>query len=114
MESSRQNRRDDPQPLGDVISHLFALRGYGRTQTGRQLVDIWRMVAGETIAGCTRVQGVKAGVLQVGVQSSAMLQELQGFHKGSLLEALQRNHADLGLRDIKFRLNQSAGHRHTH
>ena len=105
---SKQHRRDEPHQLGDVLSHLFALRGYGRTGTGRQLSVIWRTIAGETIAARTRVQGIKAGVLQIGVAGSALLQELEGFHKWSLLENLNSQHADLGITDIKFRLNTNA------
>lgn len=108
MESQPARRHDEPQQLGDVLSHLFTLRGYGRTQTGRQLTDIWRTIAGETISGRTRVQGIKAGVLQVGVNSSAQLQELDNFHKWSLLESLQTEHSNLGITDIKFRLRTSA------
>lgn len=111
MESQRQSpgsRRDDPHHLGEVLSHLFTLRGYGRTQTGRQLGDVWRSVAGETIAAGTRVQGIKAGVLQIGVRNSGLLQELNGFHKWSLIESLKRDHSDLGITDIRFRLNTPA------
>jgi predicted nucleic acid-binding Zn ribbon protein len=106
MESGTHNpRRDDPHRLGDVLSHLFTLRGYTRTQTGRQLAEIWASLAGETIAARTRVQGIKATVLQIGVHNSAMLQELEGFHKWSLLEQFQQQHADLGITDIRFRLS---------
>ena len=109
MESGTHNpRRDDPHRLGDVLSHLFTLRGYARTQTGRQLAEIWASVAGETISGRTRVQGIKSGVLQIGVHNSAMLQELEGFHKWSLLERLQERHGDLGIADIRFRLSSQA------
>lgn len=99
----------DPQPLGVVLSQLFALRGYARVQGDRQLHAIWREVAGEKIAAQTKVAGLKNGVLQVGVSSSALLQELQSFHKFSLLDALERDHADLRIRDIKFRLRGDLG-----
>lgn len=107
MESSSRRRTDEPQPLGSVLSQLFALRGYGRPQAGRQLQDVWREVAGGAIAEQTRVHNIRNGVLQVTVASSALLQELEGFHKWSLLERLAAEHADLRIRDVKFRL-QSA------
>ena len=112
MESQRSStgsRREDPHLLGEVLSHLFTLRGYDRAQTNRQLGDVWRSVAGETIAAGTRVQGVKAGVLQIGVRNSGLLQELNGFHKWSLIESLRREHGDLAITDIKFRLSTPAG-----
>jgi predicted nucleic acid-binding Zn ribbon protein len=101
--------RKEPAPLGDVLSQLFALRGYGRVRGDRQLHDVWRQIAGEQIAGQTRVAGVKNGVLQVGVASSALLSELAAFHKFSLLERLQREHAQLKIKDIKFKLRGDIG-----
>lgn len=103
MDSPRQTHTD-PQPLGDVLSHLFALRGYGRVQGDRQLHDAWRSAAGEQIARQTRVTGVKNGILQVGVASSALLSELAAFHKWSLLDRLRSEHPQLRINDIKFRL----------
>ncbi len=107
MESSSRRRTGQPQQLGDVLSQLFALRGYDRPQAGRQLQEIWVQVAGDSIARQTKVQGVKNGVLQVSVTSSGMLQELEGFHKCSLLERLTTEHSDLRIRDLKFRLNSA-------
>ena len=106
MESpAHKPRQDDPHQLGDVLSHLFTLRGYARKETNRQLADLWKTLAGETIAARTRVQGVKAGVLQIGVSSSALLQELEGFHKWSLLQRMKDEHGDAGITDIRFRLS---------
>ena len=107
MESSSRRRNGQPQQLGDVLSQLFALRGYDRPQAGRQLQEIWTQIAGDAIASQTKVQGVKNGVLQVSVTSSGMLQELDGFHKCSLLERLTTEHSDLRIRDLKFRLNSA-------
>jgi len=108
MDKPTQSRRE-PHALGDVLSQLFALRGYGRPRGDRQLQEIWRETAGDVIARQTRVSGVKNGVLQVGVGSSALLSELAAFHKYSLLERLQREQPNLKLRDIKFRLRGDLG-----
>lgn len=105
----QQHNRKEPQALGDVLSQLFALRGYGRVRGNRQLHEIWREVAGETIAGRTRVQEVKNGVLQVGVGNAGLLSELAAFHKFSLLERLQAEHPQLKIRDIKFKLRGDLG-----
>lgn len=103
------HRRREPQALGDVLSQLFALRGYGRVRGDRQLHDIWKSVAGEMIAGQTRVSGIKNGILQIGVASSALMSELASFHKFSLLERLQSDHSQLKVRDIKFKLRGDLG-----
>lgn len=109
MESRSPRQADDPQQLGDVLSQLFSLRGFGRVQSNRQLQNVWREVAGESIAQRTKVQGIKNGVLQVAVTNSATLQELEAFHKFSLCERLASDHSDLSIRDIRFRLRTSGG-----
>ncbi len=114
MESTPRRRADEPQALGDVLSQLFTLRGYGRVQTNRQLQDIWRQIAGESLAGRTKAQGIKNGVLQIAVNNSSTLQELESFHKFSLCQRLASEHSDLSITDIKFRLNASAGQSQVH
>lgn len=100
----------DPRPLGDVLSHLFALRGFGRARADRALHDLWRQAAGEQIAARTRVLGLKNGVLQVGVANAALLSELAAFHRTALLEALQKTPESAGIRDLKFRLKSAQPH----
>jgi len=94
----------EPQALGDVLSRLMALRGYGRVRGGQQLAEIWRTAAGEKIAARTRVMGLKHGVLQIGVSNAALLSELASFHRHSLLESLRQCGREHGIRDLKFRL----------
>ena len=94
----------EPQALGDVLSRLMALRGYGRVRGGRQLADVWRAAAGEKTAARTRVMGLKNGVLQIGVSNAALLSELTSFHRQSLLESLQKSKGGYAIRDLKFRL----------
>lgn len=98
----------DPVALGDVLSQLFATRGYGRIQGDRQVRQIWQEIVGEETGGQTRVTGVKNGVLNVGVANSPLLSELAGFRKSEILARLKSEHADLRIRDIKFRLETRA------
>jgi predicted nucleic acid-binding Zn ribbon protein len=99
-------RREEggPHPLGDVLSRLMTLRGYGRIHGDRQLRELWQRVAGEEIAERTKVIGLRNGVLQIGVSSAPLLSELTSFHRHSLLQALRDEAADSGVRDLKFRL----------
>jgi hypothetical protein len=94
----------EPQALGDVLSRLMALRGYGRVRGGRQLADVWRDAAGEKIAARTRVMGLKNGVLQIGVSNAPLLSELASFHRHALLASLQKSGGEHHIRDLKFRL----------
>lgn len=94
----------EPDQLGNLLSQLFSMRGYGRTQAKQQLSDIWKKVAGEEVAGQTRVSGIKNGVLQVGVANAALMSELATFTKMELIEKFQTEFAHLKVRDIKFKL----------
>jgi hypothetical protein len=80
------------------------LRGLARSGGSAELASIWIEVAGSTIAGKTRVMGIKRGVLQIAVSNSPLLSELASFHKESLLSNLQQKHSHLKIRDLKFRL----------
>lgn len=103
-ERSRPYDTTEPDTLGSVISKLFAARGFGRVQADRQLHAAWKQTAGEDVARQTRVLGLKNGVLQIGVSNSALLSELASFRKQELLEQMKTDHAQLRLRDLKFKL----------
>lgn len=93
-----------PQSLSEVLSKLIALRGYARKQGSAQLQAAWAGVAGEW-PGQTRAVAIKRGVLQVSVVQAPLLSELVAFHRQRLLARLQSEHAHLGIKDLKFRLD---------
>ena len=94
----------DPQHLSHVLSQLINLRGLARVRGDAQLAEVWKAVAGPEIAAATRVLGIQRGALQIGVSNSSLLSELVSFHRFGFLEALQRDHAHLKIREIKFKL----------
>lgn len=100
-----------PQPLGDVLSNLFAERGYGRLQAVGELESAWVGAVGELGARQTQVGGVRRGVLNVTVAHPALLEELSSFQKPQLLAALRRDLPGTPILDIRFRVGpvQSAG-----
>ena len=97
-------RSAEPQHVGKVLSELIALKGLARVHGSQQLQQAWRTVAGEEIGRRSRVVELTRGVLQISVGSSAVLNELAGFHKQTILEALHQQFAHLKIREIKFKL----------
>ena len=93
----------EPQRIGHVLSELIVLKGLARVHGIEQLHQAWQTVAGEETARKSRVLELTRGVLQIGVSNSALLNELVGFHKQTLLENLRQQFAHLKIRDIKFR-----------
>ena len=92
-----------PEPIGEVLSRLFAARGWGRVQDRLHLERAWTQAAGPEVAPKTRVTALKRGVLEVEVKNAILLQELTQFHKRRLLEALRRILGGVKLTDLRFR-----------
>lgn len=93
-----------PLHLRRVISEFVAARGLAGTKGLEQIRQAWRDAAGEAIGAKTEVVDFYRGIVHVGVANSALLNELIGFHRQQLLEALRDRFAGLRIRDIKFRL----------
>ena len=103
----------EPARLGDVLSKLFALRGYGRVRGDEQLQHAWQTALATLVEADwlnqTRVLFLRSGVLNVGVSNSALLSELAAFHKQALLQTLRTQAAHLRIRDLKFRIAAMGG-----
>ena len=92
-----------PKHVADVLSELFALKGYGRVQASTALEEHWRAVAGETAARHSRPGALRRGVLEVIVDNSVLLHELASFERATLLQRLQQRLPDENLRELRFR-----------
>lgn len=101
----------DPVHVSRAISELVALRGYARKRGNAQLQEVWREVAGPKFAEQTKAVAISRGILQVSVGNSALLAELAGFHKASLVRGLKEQHPELRIKDLKFRLDTSVSSR---
>jgi len=93
-----------PKELGDVLSDLFAERGYGRLQAVGELEAAWTLAVGEAGARQTQLGGVRRGVLNVTVSHPALLEELSSFQKPQLLAILRREVPGSAILDIRFRV----------
>src|SRR5947208_2354713 len=83
-------REEGPELLGEVLSRLFAARGWGRRQDRLNLERVWAETVGDEHAPHTRVGALRRGVLEVVVDSAVLMQELAHFHKRRLLEGLRQ------------------------
>jgi predicted nucleic acid-binding Zn ribbon protein len=92
-----------PERLGEILSRLFAARGWGRRQGRLHLEKAWEESAGPDFAAHTRLGALRRGVLEVVVDNAVLLQELAHFHKRRLLEQLRRRLPDTPLNDLRFR-----------
>jgi predicted nucleic acid-binding Zn ribbon protein len=92
-----------PETLGEILGRLFTARGWGRRQGQIRLEEAWRAAVGEAAAEHTRVGVLRRGVLEVMVDNAALMQELAGFRKRKLLEALRGRLPEIALNDLRFK-----------
>lgn len=91
-----------PENLSEILSKLFAARGWGRKTERVRLEDAWTATAGD-YARETRVVAIRRGVLEVEVKNAILLQEMAQFHKRRLLADLRNRLTGTAVTDIKFR-----------
>jgi predicted nucleic acid-binding Zn ribbon protein len=92
-----------PEPLKNILAHLFAARGWGRRQERLHVENAWAEAAGPDFAKHTRVNVLRRGILEVVVDNAVLLQELAHFHKRRLLDELRRRLPRTPLNDLRFR-----------
>ncbi len=92
-----------PEPIGEILSRLFAARGWGRKQERVRLESAWAEAAGVEYARHTRVASIRRNVLEIEVRGSVVLQELSQFHKRRLLAKLRELLTGVKITDLRFR-----------
>src|SRR2546421_6919428 len=92
-----------PESLGEILSRLFAARGWGRRQDRLRLEEAWAAAVGPEVARQTRVGGLRRGVLEVVVENAILLQELAHYQKRRLLEQLRGRLSGTPVNDLRFR-----------
>src|SRR5262245_11661597 len=90
-----------PEKLGEILSRLFAARGWGRRHERLRMEEAWAEIVGQRTSGHTRVGVLRRGVLEVVVDSSVLLQELAHFQKRQLLEQLRARLTGLTINDLR-------------
>ena len=96
--------RRGPRALREVLSELFARRGFAQIEADQQWQRIWAEVAGEGVSGHSRVIGLRGGCLEIVLDSSVLMQELSTFQRADLLASLQQRMPETPLRKLRFRV----------
>lgn len=96
-------RSEGPKKLGDLLGEVLARHGLGQVTARRELEQSWREAAGERVFEHTRVGSLRRGVLEVLVDNSPLLQELESFHKQALLAGLKERVRHSRITGLRFR-----------
>ena len=92
-----------PELLKEILSRLFAARGWGRRQERLHIEKAWAEAVGPEMEAHTRILGLRRGLLEVEVDNAVLLQELAHFHKRRLLEQLRSRLAGTPVNDLRCR-----------
>jgi predicted nucleic acid-binding Zn ribbon protein len=91
------------ESLKEVLSRLFAARGWGRRQARLHLEKAWETAAGPHTAPHTRLSGIRRGVMEIEVDNAVLMQELALFQKRGLLVKLRDLLKGTTLNDLRFK-----------
>lgn len=96
----------EEKPAATLKSALGAfLKANGLQRAGKrgQLETAWGRIVGLELARHTRVLGFRKGTVEIGVESSALMNEIR-FHQAALLMDLQREVPRPAITRISFSL----------
>jgi predicted nucleic acid-binding Zn ribbon protein len=106
VERRRSPAWPEEQPVATIKSALTAflkasgLQGAAKHQ---QLDSAWSCIVGPEIGAHTRVLGFRKGVVEIGVDSSALMNDIR-FHRTALLGDLQREIRRPAITGLSFSL----------
>src|SRR5260370_21538177 len=70
-----------PEKLGEILSRLFAARGWGRRHERLRLGEAWSEAVGQRASGHTRVRALRRGVFWSFVGKSDLLPDMGTLYK---------------------------------
>ena len=101
--NDRQIYARRPKRARDVINTLMARKGYNQIEANEDLQLAWESVIDPRMMGKTRATKIKAGKLEVVVNSALLNQELT-FNKSNLLAKIKDSPIGNRIKDIRFRI----------
>ena len=102
--AGRGDGPDGPEGLGEILRRTVGRDVRRWRGVGGVVRRKWEEVAGPEIAARTSVVSFKRKVLRVRVDSSALLAELDGIYRKSLLISLAEGDEPVYVRTISFEL----------
>jgi len=99
--ASRGPRRE-PRAVGDLVSGALKDLGVPSMRVTERLRTAWATASEESWRERTRLRRLEGGVLEVGVSSAVLRDELANFHKDRLLAVLRAALPDVPLIGMRF------------
>ncbi|MFO8007718.1 MAG: DUF721 domain-containing protein [Candidatus Brocadiia bacterium] len=90
------------RPIGQIARRILReKRAYQKGKYGA-LQNAWAELVGEALAARTQIRSFDGGELVVGVDSSVLLHEMNGFMKDELLRQVQQTRAGRDVASLRF------------
>lgn len=98
----------EPVPIHKILRQVLLRRGIGSSLQLERVREAVEGALDDRHRGRIRVAALKAGVLTLEVDSSALLYELRGFHQQNLLAKLKIDPSLAFLTSLRFQRRTSS------
>ena len=96
------SKRRTPRAISDLIGPTLRDMGVPSQRVTEKLREAWALAADPDWKGEVTLQGIRGGVLEVGVRSAALRNELACFHRDRVLSVMRTALPDIPLVAIRF------------
>ena len=97
-----EKRARTPRSAAELLPRALRSLGIPSARVTEKLRSAWSAACEETWRGRTLLRRLEGGVLEVGVSSAALRDELTNYHRGRLLTVLRAALPDVPLVAIRF------------
>lgn len=101
--AKRRHRRSEPRAVGNVIGSVLEDLGLEAAANVFRIGEEWAASVGAEVARHAKPIGMRAGVLEVAVDTSVWCQQLQ-LQRVEILAGLRRRLGDDAPADLRFRV----------
>lgn len=98
-------RKSTPQPIGDVLQNVVEQLNQAKKKDIFKIVSAWPALVGRQLSRHSRPASLRKGTLQVFVDESAWLYQIN-FQKEKLLKSLQKKIGPDKVQKIQFRIGK--------
>ena len=106
---SPQGEHRGPRRAGDLVSAALKELGLPSRSVNDRLTRVWQMVCEPAWEGRARLKRYEGGVLEIGVDSAPLREELAQFHSDRLLEVIQTALGDTPVVGLRFVMDEGPG-----
>lgn len=95
---------DRAKPIGETLAQVVSTLGLQERLKEHEVLQAWRDIVGDFIAGHATPHRLRDGILYVRVLQSTVHYELDRVWKPQIVEKLKKRFGGRTVREVKFRL----------